>query len=198
MITLVCFLEERSAQEMLKIILPKILPVEIQLQYFAFQGKQDLEKNIKLKLKYWNTPNTVFLVMRDQDSGDCSMIKQELLSKVRESGKEDVGLVRIACRELESFYLGDLSAVEQGLEVTGLTRLQDKVKFRNPDNLNNAKEELKKITKDKYQQIAGSKNIARHLKLDNSNNSTSFNVLLNGITRLIQRQQNLTICNEGQ
>lgn len=182
---------------MLKIILPKVLPPEVQLRYFSFQGKQDLEKNIALRLRHWNVPNTLFLVMRDQDSGDCIQVKNNLLTKVRESGKEDVSLVRVVCHELESFYLGDLAAVEQGLGTTGLSRLQNKKKFRDPDSLNNAKEELKKITKDKYQQIAGSKNIAPYLELDESNRSTSFNILLNGIQRLV-RSQNLTICNEGQ
>lgn len=55
-----------------------------------------------------------FIVMRDQDSGDCYQIKDRLLNLSREAGRPNA-LVRIACKELESFYLGDLNAVEQGL-----------------------------------------------------------------------------------
>lgn len=84
-----------------------------------------------------------FIVMRDQDSGDCYQIKDRLLNLSREAGRPNA-LVRIACKELESFYLGDLNAVEQGLGLTGLARRQQVAKFRNPDSLNNAAEELKK------------------------------------------------------
>ena len=50
---------------------------------------------------------------RDKDSGDCRSIKRKMAQKVQNSGKMDKTLIRIACHELESFYLGDLSAVEK-------------------------------------------------------------------------------------
>ncbi len=49
--TIVFFLEEPSAREMLAGILPRILPNEMQIRYVVFQGKQDLEKNLKAKLR---------------------------------------------------------------------------------------------------------------------------------------------------
>jgi hypothetical protein len=58
-------------------------------------------------------PDSFFVVLRDQDSGDCLEIKERLMALCGRAGKEDA-LVRIACRELESFYLGDLKAVERG------------------------------------------------------------------------------------
>lgn len=184
MITLVCFVEEESAKEMLGIILKNILSNEITHKIIAFEGKQDLGKQIERKLRCWNTPNSVFLIMRDQDSGDCKVIKQDLLEKVANSGKKTTSVVRIACRELESFYLGDLQAVEDGLKQNNLSKLQNNKKFRDPDRLNNAKEELEKISKGVYQEISGSRSISTHLKLDGSNKSTSFNVLLSGIRDL--------------
>ena len=48
--TIVFFLEEPSAREMLAAILPRILPDGMQIRYVVFQGKQDLEKNLKAKL----------------------------------------------------------------------------------------------------------------------------------------------------
>ena len=47
--TIVFFLEEPSAREMLAGILPRILPDDRQIRYVIFQGKQDLEKNLKTK-----------------------------------------------------------------------------------------------------------------------------------------------------
>ncbi len=184
--TLVCLLEEPSAKEMLKVVLPKILPGKTDLKFIVFDGKQDLEKQIERKLMGWLTPHSLFLVMRDQDSDNCYSIKENLISKVKNAGKGEQTIVRIACRELESFYLGDLSAVEQGLDISGLAKKQQNKKYRTPDKLANASEELLKITKKQYQKISGSRAIAPHLKLDETNKSTSFNVLLDGVRKLIK------------
>lgn len=76
---IVFFLEELSAKEMLKIIVPKIIPHSIEPFYFSFEGKQDLEKNIKIKIQGWRRPNTFFLVMRDKDSENCFEVKKRLV-----------------------------------------------------------------------------------------------------------------------
>ncbi len=180
---LVFFTEERSAKEMLQIVLPEILPDNFSHSVIPFEGKNDLDKQIEKKLKNYKTPNTVFLILRDQDSAICTDVKRELLDKVNESGKKNVSIVRIACHELENFYLGDLSAVEQAFNKK-LSLSQTSKKFRNADNLGNAKQELQKITNKEYQPISGSKAITPYLKLDGSNTSTSFNMLLSGVKKL--------------
>jgi hypothetical protein len=50
---LVFLLEERSAVEMLKGILPQIISDEIKTSFLCFQGKQDLERNLVRKLRSW-------------------------------------------------------------------------------------------------------------------------------------------------
>lgn len=95
------------------------------------------------------------------------------------AGRVDA-IIRIACRELESFYIGDLMAVEKAFSLNGLHRQQGNRKFRTPDQLNNAKQELKKLTKNKYQEISGSREIAKHMDVDN-NKSHSFQTLINSI-----------------
>lgn len=182
--TIVFFLEEPSAREMLEGVLPRILPDSIQIRYLVFQGKQDLERNLKKKLRGWRMPNSVFVVMRDQDSGDCKAIKSKLADLCREAGKTGV-LIRVACRELESFYLGDLVAVEKGLDIRGIGRQQQKRKFRNPDVLANPAEELYRLTGNRYDKIAGSRVISPNLSLE-VNRSNSFKVLLAGITNLVK------------
>lgn len=182
--TIVFFLEEPSAREMLAGILPSILPENIEIRYLVFRGKQDLEKNLKYKLRGWRMPDSVFVVMRDQDSGDCKAIKAKLTDLCREAEREGV-LVRVACRELESFYLGDLVAVEQGLGLKGLGRQQQKKKFRNPDALNHPAEELYRLTGNTYDKVAGSRAIAPYLNLE-ANCSKSFRVLLSGIANLVK------------
>ena len=133
---LVCFLEEPSAREMLKGVLPRLLPKSIQCFYIVFEGKQDLEKRLALRLRGWQKTDSAFLVIRDQDSDDCIAVKNRLLSLCHEAGKPET-LVRIACHELESFYFGDLSAVEVGLGIKNITDKQQKAKYRIPDSIVN-------------------------------------------------------------
>ena len=186
--TLVCLLEEPSAEEMLKAILPKILNEKINVKYIVFKGKQDLENNVIRKIKNWQTPDSCFLIMRDKDSGDCIRIKNDIKEKVKQTGKSDCTCIRIACHELESFYLGDLKAVCSGLGVA-IKAGQESRKYRQPDTLANAAEELIKITGKKYSKLRGSRSIAPYLKLDGSNKSHSFNVLLDGVKILTNKTQ---------
>ncbi len=184
MINLVCFLEEPSAAEMLKGLLPRLFPETVNLIPIPFEGKQDLEKQLERKIRNWQMPDSLFLVMRDQDAGDCMAIKTGLAEKTDRAGRRNETLIRIACRELESFYLGDMQAVEAGLGVSGLAALSAKAKYRKPDALGNPAEELMKITKGAYQKIAGSRAIAPHLDFER-NASSSFNALVAGIKKLI-------------
>ena len=182
--TIVFCLEEPSAREMLEGVLPKILPENCFPRFLVFEGKQDLDKRLEKKVRGWNQPDSAFIVMRDKDRGDCYQIKRFLASVMQRARRPDA-LIRIACHELESFYLGDLAAVEQGLSISGLARQQEKGKFRNPDNTANAAEELEKITGQKYQKIAGSRAIAPFLALDGTNRSNSFNILISGIQKIV-------------
>ncbi len=183
MSTLVCLLEEPSAREMLHGVLPRILPIGWHVRYIVFQGKQDLEKNLVIKLRGWLAPDSLFLVLRDQDAGDCRKVKQELVELCRQAGREQT-LVRVACRELESFYLENLAAVEKGLEFSGLARMQRKKQFRSPDSLANPAMELERLTAGRYQKVSGSRAIAPHLELE-GNTSHSFNALLQGLRRIM-------------
>ena len=182
MMTLLYLLEELSARVMLESFLPGILPPEIQVQYVVFEGKRDLEKRLEKRLREWQRPDTRFIVVHDQDSSDCIVLKRELQVLCDRSGKASETLVRIPCHELESWYLGDLAAVERALAIKGLAKKQVSEKFRNPDRLGNAADELKKLTKGHYQKVAGSREIGKHLSLEN-NKSHSFQVFMQGLHR---------------
>ena len=182
MTTLVFCLEEPSAKAMLEGIIPRLYP-DVEVRYIVFEGKQDLHKQLVRRLRYWQG-DARFVVMRDQDSGNCHTIKEQLKSLCDQAGRPNT-LIRIACRELESFYLGDLAAVEQGLSLSGLAKQQANRKFRDPDQLVNAAEELKKITKNKYQKLAGSRSIGPFLRMDASHCSTSFRALISGLQHLL-------------
>jgi len=177
---LVFFLEEPSAEEMLRGILPKLIPADVTPRFIVFEGKQDLERQLVKRLRGYRHPNALFVVMRDQDTqANCKEIKRNLQKLCNQAGRRNV-LIRIACRELESFYLADLQAVERGLDLSRIASQQQTRKYRNPDQIDSAKEELKKLTRSEYQQVAGSRAIAPHLDLKNAR-SRSFHNLVLGI-----------------
>lgn len=191
MSSLVFLLEEESAKNMLEGIVPRLVPEGVHVQYMTFSGKQDLEKQLNRKIRLWLDPDSRFIILRDQDSGNCSAIKARLLNIVQATGRADVCFVRIACHELESFFLGDLEAVGQALNIPSISRKQNKNPYRRPDSIANAAEELKKLTGNRYSKLAGSRAIAPCLSLNGSNRSHSFGVLVEAILRqasLLPRQ----------
>ena len=178
--TLVFLLEEESMKELLDGLMPRFFPGT---KYLAIphSGKSDLEKSIPRKLRAWTDPDVRFVVVRDQDSADCLKVKAKLRELCREGGKPD-SLIRIPCRELEAWFLGDLQAVEQALQTTGLAKLQGKTKFREPDRLGAPAAELKKLVPN-YQKVGGARAVGRRLR-EQGNRSHSFNVFVSGLRRL--------------
>ena len=180
---LVFLLEEPSAQDMLEGLLPRLLPAELHFRCIPFEGKQDLERQLVRRIRGYQNADARFIVMRDLDNHpDCQELKARLLEKCRSTGKSGVTLIRLACRELESFYLADLAAVEAGLGINGLQKHQKNRKFRAPDVLGSPSAELRQLTKGAYQKRAGSRSIGRHLDPENTR-SASFRNLVSGIRR---------------
>lgn len=97
---IIFLLEERSMKEVLDVLLPQILPKGVMFKTIPHSGKSDLQQSIPKKLKAWNTPDTKFVIVQDQDGANCVDLKKHLLELTKPSGREV--LVRIACRELES------------------------------------------------------------------------------------------------
>lgn len=176
-------LEETSAKAFLESFLPRFLQDDnISYLCIPHEGKQDLEKSIPRKIRAWRTPNTYFIVLRDQDANDCKKIKNGLTKICKDAGRSDT-LIRIACRELESWYIGDLNAVERALARTNLSKLQNKAKYRNPDSLMNPSQEILKLVPE-YQKISSSRLIGKFINYDTCA-STSFQNFKRGLVSSI-------------
>lgn len=188
---LVFLLEENSARALLESLLPRVLSRDTGYRLIPFEGKQDLEKKLAQRIRGYQNPMARFIVLRDQDSyPDCRELKSRLLDLCTSSRKREHCLVRIACTELETFYLADLIAVERALGQTNLAAQQEKQKFRSPDQLGSPSRELAGLTKGKYQKVSGSRAIGRFLDMENSR-SPSFRNLIAGIRRLEAELQSL-------
>jgi len=116
---LVFLLEEPSAKAMLESLLPRLLQSGTGYRLIPFEGKQDLEKQLVRRIRAYQNHHARFIVLRDQDSHpDCLQLKRRLLDLCAQTTKAERCLVRLACTELETFYLGDLQAVETALSIT--------------------------------------------------------------------------------
>ncbi len=179
--------EEPSMKNFLSGILPNILPQGYQLNYNCFirehQGKHDLNKSIPKKVKaYQNLSKPVkVIIVHDQDSANCKVLKSELQNLV--SANSNVpSLIRIACRELESWYLGDMNALESVYPSFKANKYKNWAKFREPDTCN-ASDELRKLIST-FQKGFASREIAKFIDLDN-NTSESFNQFVSGLKKFL-------------
>jgi hypothetical protein len=178
---IVFFLEGPSEQDFLKAFLPAFLPDQITLHYQVFQGKQDMEKRLALRIRGWRQANTRFVVLRDQDSGDCMAIKKGLQHICASAGQPHA-VVRIACRELETFFVGDWAAVALAFDMPALAKLSAKAMYRQPDALGSPSGELKKHVA-QYQKRDGARRIALHLD-PARNKSRCFGVFMRSIQQI--------------
>lgn len=174
---MVFLLEEKSTKVLLDVLLKKILPPDVDFLTIPHEGKSDLRKSIPVKLASFRNPDDRFVIIQDQDSYDCKVLKEELRQLCCNAGKEDV-LIRIACHEMEAWYFGDLQAVSKAYG-KDLTKLENKRLYRDPDNIVSPKQELRRLLPE-HQQISGAKKIAPYMNID-ANRSVSFNILLKGL-----------------
>lgn len=181
---LVFLVEGEAERNLLQSLMPRLLPVEIDYRVIPFEGKQDMEKRMVSRIRGYQNARARFIVMRDQDSfTDCKALKQGLMERCKETGRAAHCVVRIACTELETFYLADLVAVSRALEIPNLHKQQESRKFRYPDQLGGPSRELQVITRNRYEKRAGSRAIGRHLDLDNTR-SPSFKNFVAAVRRL--------------
>ena len=179
---LVFLLEEESARAMLQGLLPRLVPAGVGWRCIVFEGKQDLEAQMVRRIRGYRVPDARFVVLRDKDSADCHATKSRLLEKCQLADC-NTALVRIACHEMESWFLGDLQAVEKAYNIGRLSRRQQQRKYRNPDGLNNAAQELRRLVPT-YQKISGARTIGQHMDINN-NCSVSFRVFIEGVYKAI-------------
>ena len=181
--------EEPSMEHFLRGILPKVLPedykVDVNCFIRAHRGKSDLKKSIPKKMQaypQYGYPVKV-LIIHDQDSNDCRNLKSELMELC---GNTTIPfLVRIACKELENWYLGQLAAIERVYPETNALSFVNKKRYRNPDLLQGA-DELNKMTRN-FSKIQAAREISPYIDVDN-NISPSFNHTINAIKQLCENQ----------
>jgi hypothetical protein len=140
----------------------------------AHQGKSDLDRSLQIKIGHWRAQRPPkFIIMRDNDGADCAKLKGRLVDRIPIRAIPQVK-VRLVVQELESWYLGDLSAVVQAgfAREAVVAPHRRTAKLKNPDRLNNAKQVFRGLVS-RTGQIALARGIGPHLSLT-ENRSPSF------------------------
>jgi hypothetical protein len=176
---IVFLLEEYSMRVLLDGLLPRLFP-GLPFLCVPHEGKQDLEKSVPRKLRAWREPGVRFLVLRDNDGADCQALKQQLVTLCREGGRDDT-LVRIACQELEAWYLGEPDALADVFGIEDLRGIRDKARYRDPDAVPQPSRALEGLVPG-FQKVSGARRMARGLSRER-NQSASFRALVAGIDR---------------
>lgn len=89
-------------------------------------------------------PHDRFVIVRDNDGGDCGALEEKLRGLARDEPVEDV-LIRIVVQELESWFLGDFDAIGSGYPTFDVEKFRNRAKYRDPERVANASEELGKL-----------------------------------------------------
>ncbi len=166
-------------------LLPRLFP-QLDFLCVPHEGKQDLEKSVPKKLRAWRESGVNFIVLRDNDTGDCGALKQKLTTLCRSGGRED-SLVRIACQELEAWYLGEPDVLAAAFGNDKLRGLTTRARFRDPDAVVCPSGALKELVPG-FQKVSGARTMAPLLTRE-KNRSRSFHVLLEGIERVASMMQ---------
>ena len=165
---------------LLEALLPRVLP-DLRFLCLPHEGKKDLEASIPRKLRAWKEPGVHFVVVHDNDGADCVALKERLQRRCAEGRRADT-LVRIACQELEAWYLGDGPALADAYGRAALADLGAKRGFRDPDAVQRPSEQVSNLVPE-FQKISGARLMGARLS-EETNSSTSFRTFMTGVRRL--------------
>jgi hypothetical protein len=177
---IVFLLEEYSMKILLEGLLPRIFP-SLGFLCVSHEGKQDLEKSIVRKLRAWREPGVRFLILCDNDGGECKLTKQRL-SELCKQGERPDSIVRIVCQELEAWYFGAPAALAEAFQRDDLKSIAAKARFRDPDKIARPSRALGELIPE-FQKVGGARKMAKLLTKESE--SRSFHSLVSGIEKLL-------------
>ncbi|MEH2121835.1 DUF4276 family protein [Nostoc sp.] len=187
--------EEPSTEVALNFIVPKIIGYTHTLKIHNFQNKDRLLKRLPERMKAYANfvpDDWRIVILVDEDRSDCQELKRKLCdaSSIVTKHKGNIVLHRIAVEELESWFIGDVTAIRAEYEKIPIS-LSQQAKFRNPDTIKGGTwEQLDKILK-KYgyetglQKIDFAEKVSPHMDVEN-NLSKSFQIFRDGLRSIIK------------
>lgn len=201
MIRLEVLVEEPSAEEALRLILPGLLEGRASFKLINMRNKGRLLRELPARLRGYERQiakgeDLRIVVLVDRDKDDCSQLKKRMEAMAREAGlatksnptKDGSFWVvnRIAVEELEAWFIGDTKALRKAF-----SKLPARFpsSFSHPDN-GGSWERLYRflkqhgIYKSSYPKIEAARKISLHID-PLRNNSLSFRHFCSGVLSLL-------------
>ena len=195
--------EEQSAEEALKHLLPRLIGERAQWKLINLGSKYKLLKALPQRLAAYRQrisrgENLRIVVLVDRDNDDCETLKRrieeaarsaELATKsVPDTDGRFLVVNRIVIEELESWFIGDPAALRKAFSSLPVIDATTGI-FRNPDNGGSWEalhRFLKKhgVYKSSYPKIDAARRIAPKLNVQ-ANRSHSFQVFVRGVEALL-------------
>lgn len=195
--------EEQSAEEALRHLLPKLLKNRARAKVINLGSKYKLLKALPDRLAAYGQriasgESLRVAVLVDRDDDDCEALKARLeqvaaaaglvTKSATGSGQTFTVLNRIVVEELESWFIGDPAALRKAFSsLPGIA--PDAGIFRNPDN-GGSWEALHRflkrhgIYKSSFPKIDAARRVAPHMNIE-QNRSRSFQVFAAGMEALL-------------
>ena len=195
-------LEEPSAEEALRHLLPKIINGRARLKLINMRNKSRLLQELPSRLRGYTMrihagEDLRIMVLVDRDDDDCRNLKATLERVTREAGlstkssSQENGkfhvVNRLAIEELEAWFIGDIDALKQAF--SSLRGVNFPASFQNPDN-GGTWERLHRflrtngIYRSSYPKIEAARKISLYMQFAH-NRSKSFQHFCHGIESLL-------------
>lgn len=195
--------EEPSAEQALRVLLPKLVGGRARTKVITFPGKGGMLKALESRLNGYRTrvergEDVRVLVLVDRDTDDCVELKSRLERAAAAAGLATKSnpapdnrfrvVNRVVIEELESWFVGDPAALRKAFarlpaidERRGL--------FRNPENGGSWKALHRflrnyGIYKGTYPKIEAARRIATHMDIDR-NRAQSFRHFVSGVHAIL-------------
>lgn len=196
--------EEPSAEEVLKELLPKIIGDKATFRIINYRGKHNLLTKLPVRFRAYaarisSGEDLKLAVLVDCDDDDCHVLKDflertaigaGLTTKAAPASTGDFVVVnRLAIEELEAWFIGDAKAVRAAFPAVG--RFEAKAPFRDPDGVPGGTWQAFHRLLDRhgiyrgfYPKIDAARRIAPHMRVS-TNRSPSFQMFCAGIEALV-------------
>ena len=181
---IIFLVEEYSMRKFLENILPR-LNFKNNFEIKHHRGKEDLITCLDQIVPSLSKRAQHIVLIVDQDKEDCKKLKDKLQEKMKRCACDYK--IRIACYELEAWFLGDMEAIAKCSSRFKAKTFQNKEKYRHVDGLNKPSTEIETIVPDwreKYSSKAHfAEKIAQFISLETQNievrnRSHSFRIFL--------------------
>lgn len=195
--------EEPSAEEVLKELLPKIIGDRASFRIINYRGKHNLLKQLPSRFRAYAAriergEELKLAVLVDRDDDDCHALKERLertaigvglTTKAAPASTGDFVVVnRLAIEELEAWFIGDAEAVRAAFPRVG--RFEAQAPFRIPDGVHGTWEALHRLLERHgiyggfYPKIDAARRIAPYMRVS-TNRSESFQMYCAGMEALV-------------